>query len=613
MDIRIQKRAISLLVRLFLMNSTKAHQIPYIPQKTEIPSVSPLREALTAPEAVGLSSAALDGFLTSLERRREVTMHGLLVAREGKPILAATAPGYSPEIRHQTHSMCKTVTGLCVGILVSDGLLDLDAPAYRLVGSGISALLSKRTKAITVRHLLSMRTGVFFNEIGTVTEEDWVRAFFDSSVSFVPGTHFAYNSMNSYILSVIVEKITGMTLAAFAEERIFRPLGISDVFWESCPRGHTKGGWGLYLSLSDMWKIGELIRGMGCYRHRRILPREWIREMAKPHSKVPEGIGDYHYGYHIWVSRDRTALLCNGMLGQNVWIHPKNHMIIVTEASNSELFQTGPMYRLIHEHFGAPIARDPLADDPAALASLREHEACFFHGRTWTHKAAPTDRGRDGSTPAELLTALCERPYLAERNNFGILPLFVNLMQNNLSAGIRKLRLSQRDGEYFATVTEGNESYTIPFDFAEYRETALQIRGEHYLVRSRAEFCDDTNGEPILKLELLFPELASARRLCLYYAAEKPTLVLSEQPGRRLLNELIDLFEYIPRAKLLGNILKSQIEKEFISYRIRAAYEPSLRLGYDTAPKPTHHADGTAPIHAETLLQSITGGEDDDR
>ena len=120
-------------------------------------------------------------------------------------------------------------------------------------------------------------------------------------------------------------------------------------------------------------------------------------------------------------------------------------------------------------------------------------------------------------------------------------------------------------------------------------------------------------SEPILKLELLFPELASARRLCLYYAAEKPTLVLSEQPGRRLLNELIALFEYVPRAKLLGNILKSQIEKEFISYRIRAAYEPSLRLGYDTAPKPTHHADGTAPIHAETLLQSITGGEDDDR
>ena len=69
------------------------------------------------------------------------------------------------------------------------------------------------------------------------------------------------------------------------------------------------------------------------------------------------------------------------------------------------------------------------------------------------------------------------------------------------------------------------------------------------------------------------------------------------------------MFEYIPRAKLLGSILKSRIEKEFFAYRIRAAYEPSLRLGRDHTPKPTHHADGTDPIRAEELLTGITGGE----
>ena len=147
----------------------------------------------------------------------------------------------------------------------------------------------------------------------------------------------------------------------------------------------------------------------------------------------------------------------------------------------------------------------------------------------------------------------------------------------------------------------------IALGFTEYRETLLSVRGERYLLRARAEFCDDTNGEPILKIELIFPELASARRLHLYYAAEKPTVVLSEQPGRHLLTELIELFEYIPRAKLLGNILKSQVEKEFIAYRIRAAYEPSIRLGYDTVPKPRHYADGTDPIRAEELLTGITG------
>ena len=609
MDIRMQRRALSLLVRLFLMNSTKAHQIPYVPQKTEIPERSPLTEERVTPEAVGLSSAYLDGFLSTLERRRETAMHGLLLAREGKPILLAAAPGYGTDVRHQTHSMCKTITGLCIGILVGEGRLDIDTPAYRLIGEGLPPLLSRRTKAITVRHLLSMSSGVFFNEMGCVTEEDWVKSFFDSSVTFTPGTKFAYNSMNSYILSVIVEKITGMTLAAFAEERILRPLGIPKTLWETCPRGHTKGGWGLYLSLSDMWKIGELIRGMGIYHRRRIVPREWIAEMSKPHSKTPEGMGDFHYGFHIWVSRDRTSLLCNGMLGQNVWIHPKNRMVVVTQSANCELFQNGPMCRIVLDHFAGTIPHDPLPENAEALAALRTHETEFFHGRAWTRPSAPHVPASDGNVPAELFEALTEKPYLAERNNFGILPLFVILMQNNLSAGIRKIALSKKGDSYAVTVFEGNEAYKIPLGFKEHRETVLSVRGEQYLVRARAEFCDDTNGEPILKLELILPELASARRLHLYYAAEKPTVVLSEQPGRQLLSELIDLFEYIPRAKLLGSILKSQVEKEFIAYRIRAAYEPALRLGYDEAPKPTHHADGTDPIRIEELLSGITGGD----
>ena len=606
MDIRMQKRALSLLVRLFLLNSTKAHQIPYVPQKTEIPDVSPLTEALTPPEEVGLSSAMLDDVLSALEKQREVAMHGLLIAKEGKPIVMAAAPGYSTKIRHQTHSMCKTITGLCIGILVSEGRLDIDTPAYRLVGDGIPPLLSKRTKSITVRHLLSMSSGVFFNELGCVTEEDWVRAFFDSSVTFVPGTKFAYNSMNSYILSVIVEKISGMTLAHFAEERIFTPLGIPPTFWESCPHGHTKGGWGLYLSLSDMWKIGELIRGMGCYHHRRILPREWISEMTKSHSKTPESMGDFNYGFHIWVARDRTSLLCNGMLGQNVWIHPKNRTVIVTHAANSELFQTGPMCRILLDRFTKPLPREPLDENAAALDTLRAHEKRFFHGRAWTHPSDPNAPGRDGNIPAQLFSALAEKPYLAERNNFGILPIFMILMQNNLSAGIRKITLSRKGGDCFVTIHEGSEAYRIPLGFTEHRQSILSVRGERYLLRARAEFCDDTNGEPILKLELIFPELASARRLCLYYAAEKPSVVLSEQPGRQFLTELIALFEYVPRAKLLGNILKSQVEKEFIAYRIRAAYEPTLRLGYDVAPKPMHHADGTDPIRVDEILHGIT-------
>lgn len=591
----MQGRAVNLLYRLFLRNSTKAHQIPYIPSKTVISPLSEGSLTLAAPEEVGLDSAYIEKFLSALEGERAAALHSIGIARDGKVICLASAPGFGHDIRHQTHSLCKTVTGLCVGILVGEGRLDIDTPITRIITEGVPSLLSSRTKAITVRHLLSMTAGVIFAEVGSVTMENWIRAYLSSSVAFPPGSRFAYNSMNSYMLSVIVEKITGKTLLEFAQERIFTPLGIGDVFWESCPLGHTKGGWGLYLSVADSLKLGQMILDGGTFEGRRVVPREWIRQMSRCHAKTPEATGAYHYGFHMWVARDGKSMLCNGMLGQNIWICPQNRLVLVTTASNCELFQNGPMFPLIHEYFSERLPKEPKRSNRRALRSLREHEERFFDGRTWTRPTEPHSPLGDGHVPAELWARLARAPFLAERNNFGILPLFVMLTQNNLSAGIVSLSFSRRGEEYFLTLAEGSETYRIRVGFLAYRESVLSVRDEKFLVRARAEFCDDTNGIPILKIELLFPELASSRRLCLYYKEEKPTVVLSEQPGRRMLDYLIDLFDFMPRTKLLGSLLRSQMEREMIAYRVRTCYEPTLRLGRGEAPVEIEfpHFDGT--------------------
>lgn len=585
MDIRMQRRAVTLLYRLFLRNSTEAHQIPYTPSKTELPPPSPDLPGLVSPEAVGIPSARMTEFLHALERERDAKMHAVAAARAGNTFLLAAAPGYAVDMRHQTHSMCKTITGLCIGILVDEGKLTLDTPAYRAVGEGLPPLLSPRMRSVTVHHLLSMTAGVVFAEVGSVTEENWVRSFFESSVAFAPGSDFSYNSMNSYILSVIVERLSGMPLAEFARERILRPLGIADTLWESCPGGHTKGGWGMYLSCADMLKIGELIANGGTYGGVRILSREWMRTMVKTHAETPESFGGYDYGYHIWVARDRSAFLCNGMLGQNIWIHPKNQLVVVTTAGNCELFQDGAMFGLLHRYFTPPLGTTSLKPNRQDLAALRAAEAGFFAGRTWSHPHDPNTPLRDGGIPRELWDTLGEREYLTEKNNFGILPLFIMLMQNNLATGISKVSFAREGDAYFVTVREGAESYRLPVGFLEYLPSVISVRGERYRVACRAEFCDDTDGEPILKLEILFPELASSRRMRLYYDTEKPTLVLSEAPGRTLLDDILRLFDFIPRAKLLGGILRSQMEREMIAYRVRACYEPTLRLGRGSVPE----------------------------
>ena len=594
MDIRMQGRAVNLLYRLFLRNSTSAHQIPYLPAKVSLPVPSAGDTPVVSPETVGISSDCVTALLHDLERERDAVLHAFGASRAGRVFTLSAAPGFDTAARHQTHSLCKTVTGLCVGILIGEGKLSLDDLAYRLVGANLPPILSPRAKAVTVRHLLSMTAGVMFGEVGAVTEENWVRCFFESSIAFPPGRRFFYNSMNSSILSVIVEEITGMKLSDFAAERIFAPLGIRDTLWESCPWGHTKGGWGLYLSIEDMLKIGELILRGGLFGHRRIIPREWVRQMVKPHATVPETVGDYNYGFHIWVSRDRTTYLANGMLGQNIWVDPRRGLVLAATSGNCELFQTGDMHAIVRRFMGQELPSGSLRPDRRAVRTLREAEAAFFHGRTWTHPQGEDIPMRDRTLPRALYDRLVGEPLLCAKNNVGILPLFTALMQNNLSPGLRSLTFLREGGEPYLLLAEGEETYRLPLGFGDYRRTTLSVRGEQYRVAVRAEFTDDTDAEPILKVELLFPEMAAARRLRLYYDTDKPMLVLTEQPGRHMMNALVQLFDIMPRTKLLGGIVRSQLEREGIAHRVRTAYEPHIRLGRGSTPaEPEESAEDT--------------------
>ena len=124
---------------------------------------------------------------------------------------------------------------------------------------------SPRINNITVRHLLNMTSGLKFNEVHSVVEKDWVRAILQSDCSFEPGTEFSYNSLNTYLLSAILCKKTGMGLVEYLTPRLFDPLGIHNVSWDVCPMGIEKGGWGLWLRTVDMAKLGQFyLPSQGC-------------------------------------------------------------------------------------------------------------------------------------------------------------------------------------------------------------------------------------------------------------------------------------------------------------------------------------------------------------
>ena len=93
-----------------------------------------------------------------------------------------------------------------------------------------------------------------------------------------PGAPFVYNSAATYMLSAIVQKLTGMKLIDYLQPRLFEPLGIEGAAWESCPRGINMGGWGLEVRTEDIARFGQLYLQKGMWQGKRLIPEAWVKE-----------------------------------------------------------------------------------------------------------------------------------------------------------------------------------------------------------------------------------------------------------------------------------------------------------------------------------------------
>ena len=326
--------------------------------------------------------------LKALEKDKRVNVHSLICVKDGEVICECSHPGYSVNTWHLSHSMSKTVTGIAVGMLVCDGAISEDTRLVDLFPE--MQYKDAQFEKITVKHLLTMTTGVRFSEAGSVTESKWTEAFFSSSCAFEPGSEFAYNSMNSYILARIVVRLSGKSLTEFLDERLFRPLHITNRFWEVSAEGVEKGGWGLYLSAESWAKIGYMMLSGGTFEGKRILSERWVFESHKRHVKTPDSIGHFDYGYQMWSSSKGTDYLFNGMLGQNVWICPDNNIVVAILSGNNEMFQNSPARAIIEQYLSIDLTND-LSEScfSGDTLDLRRAENHFFESRHWIRPYQP--------------------------------------------------------------------------------------------------------------------------------------------------------------------------------------------------------------------------------
>ncbi len=576
------KRTISLGSGLFLTGKVNPSVIPYYPQKTKVSGEEERYFRRSYPEKVGVSSGRILAMLRALERERRANIHSLVVIKDGLVISECSHPGYGVNTWHLSHSMSKTLTGMAIGILVDEGILSVEERLIDIFPDIHSK--DPRFSDITVYHLLTMSAGVRFSEAGSVSETRWTEAFFESGVAFAPGTQFSYNSMNTYILARIVVERTGMSLTDFVTERILRPLDITNFFWEIGPEGIEKGGWGVYMSAESWAKLGYMMLSGGEFDGVRILSERWVGEASRSHILTPDIVGPYNYGYQLWSSKKNGTYLFNGMLGQNVWVCPTNNIVVSFNSGNNELFQNSPAMAVIEKYLAYDLT-DDLKEScfSGDLLELRAAEGEFFTSRHWVRPLEERHGityalGLRNRTPYPEVWSELVGKYQFIKNNYGMFPLIIRAMQNNLRGTIDGVEFEREGDGIFFTFTEGGESYRLEVGFYDFKTSVIEYHGEKYIVKVIGEAMENEDREMIYKIELLFPEMPNTRMLKFSFDEDGGLRMrMSEMPNHKIADVFIEEMSLTnPALSFVFKLFEKRVGGNIVEVKLKEAFNPEL-------------------------------------
>lgn len=609
--------AVAELVLNMILGKTGGTRVDYFPQKPDFPFNAVYEQAFVraTPESQGISSDLFAALLRELDASKDTEMHHFMALRHGKVICECNFAPYPKGMWHITHSMCKSITGMAIGMLIEEEKLKLDENIYDIFPDHINAFSKIFRPVITVENLLTMTSGVTFNESGIVSGNDWLGSFLNASVNGKPGTEFQYNSLNTYVLSAIVTKRTGETLTEYLTPRLFGPLGITKYYWETCPKGITKGGWGLFLCAEDMAKLGQLYLQRGKWNGQQLVSEYWIEISTARHLKTQNDT--YGYGYQLWMEQRPGSFEYNGMLGQNVIIYPDMDMVLVTNAGNKEMFQDCIMLNIIRKYF--PVNYHPadvLPENPLSHSLLKRLCGELENGennnrstslrRGWKRNvvsrrkhsdkkysyriSAAVDRPSDHHS---FMRAVSGRTYVMEQQNIGIAPLFVQVFHNNMTDGISEISFTYDAGNFYVSFTEGEVIHKLPVGFGRAADGCVDLHGEHYLVATLGEFARDENDIPVLKLEITFIEECVKRKAHIFFHEDDEIEIRwNETPGKKMiLAGLSSITEELSGNFLYNSLLGDHnITTELLHRLMEQTIEPVVR-GYLKKPEETDSID----------------------
>jgi len=330
----------------------------------------------STPEAEGVSSAGILKFINTVEKSKN-ELHSFMILRHGKVIAEGWWNPYKPTLRHTLYSASKTFTSTAVGFAISENKLKLSDKVISFFPRELPDSVSSNLAALTIRDMLIMSDGMDPEPSSLVRKsKNWVRAFLATPILNKPGTVFLYNSMGTFMLSAIIQKVTGQKVIDYLKPRLFDPLGIAGMDWEENLMGTNTGGWGLRVKTEDMAKLGQLYLQKGLWNGNQIMPSSWIEEATTAkiiqhpdliQSKKDSSDWEQGYGYQIWRSRHHSYR-ADGAFGQYILVWPDLDVVIAIQEETPNMQDE---LNIVWNDLLPAFKKDKLPEDPKSQAALK--------------------------------------------------------------------------------------------------------------------------------------------------------------------------------------------------------------------------------------------------
>jgi CubicO group peptidase (beta-lactamase class C family) len=351
---------------------------------------------IATPESVGLDSARLCGIAARL-KETEADVHAVVIVSHGKLVFEQYFSGYDEHwdmpgkydydatTKHDMRSASKSVISLLVGIAIDRKLIaSADEPVVKFFPE-YSAVKSPGWDQVTLRHLLTMSSGIRWDENRAWTnpkndephlgsEADPIRYVLSKPIAKPPDTVWAYNGGGTDLLGNIIERVSGKSLEAFAREVLFQPLRITDLEWKTYPKnGKIASAVGLRIRPRDAAKIGQLVLNRGAWGGRPIVSPGWIEQSVRPRFQaIGYFSGLFFYGQQWWMGRSISQetevkwIAAMGLGGQRIFIVPDRDLVVMTTSGLYWQPGQGNGALDIMANFILPSVRDNNTPNPAS-------------------------------------------------------------------------------------------------------------------------------------------------------------------------------------------------------------------------------------------------------